>query len=132
MAVSNESTRRSALVAGATSGIGRAIAEGLVRRGASVVLHGRDSSRGDAVVCRAGIYEFVSTVHADAASFDRQVAVKCGPVSTASSLDARNGAPTERIDHPDRVGLGANPGCGRCGLRHLEGRHRGPRSLLGV
>ncbi|MEU0243754.1 SDR family NAD(P)-dependent oxidoreductase [Streptomyces sp. NPDC006235] len=35
---------------GGASGIGRAIAGGLARRGASVVLHGRDGSRGDAVV----------------------------------------------------------------------------------
>jgi NAD(P)-dependent dehydrogenase (short-subunit alcohol dehydrogenase family) len=39
-----------ALVTGATSGIGRAIALTLARQGADVVLHGRDTSRGDAVV----------------------------------------------------------------------------------
>ena len=40
----------SALVTGATSGMGRAAAEELARRGATVVVHGRDAERGQAVV----------------------------------------------------------------------------------
>jgi NAD(P)-dependent dehydrogenase (short-subunit alcohol dehydrogenase family) len=39
-----------ALVTGATSGIGQAVAEELGRRGAEVIVHGRDTSRGEAVV----------------------------------------------------------------------------------
>jgi len=39
-----------ALVTGATSGIGKAAAEELGRRGAEVIVHGRDLSRGAAVV----------------------------------------------------------------------------------
>jgi NAD(P)-dependent dehydrogenase (short-subunit alcohol dehydrogenase family) len=40
----------SALVTGATSGIGKAVAEQLARHGAEVIVHGRDSVRGEAVV----------------------------------------------------------------------------------
>jgi NAD(P)-dependent dehydrogenase (short-subunit alcohol dehydrogenase family) len=40
----------SALVTGASSGIGRAAAEELGRRGAEVVVHGRNAARGSAVV----------------------------------------------------------------------------------
>lgn len=39
-----------ALVTGATSGIGKAVAEELGRRGAAVIVHGRDVLRGEAVV----------------------------------------------------------------------------------
>jgi NAD(P)-dependent dehydrogenase (short-subunit alcohol dehydrogenase family) len=45
---------RTALVTGSTSGIGRAIALELARRGADLVLHGRDRARGEALVKEIG------------------------------------------------------------------------------
>jgi len=41
---------RTALVTGATSGIGRAAALQLAREGAEVIVHGRDVDRGEQVV----------------------------------------------------------------------------------
>lgn len=55
---------KTALVTGATSGIGRAIAEELARRGAEVFIHGRDEARGgavvDAIVADGGKARFVA------------------------------------------------------------------------
>jgi NAD(P)-dependent dehydrogenase (short-subunit alcohol dehydrogenase family) len=45
---------KTALVTGATSGIGRAVAERLAGEGASVILSGRDLSRGEQVVAAIG------------------------------------------------------------------------------
>ena len=64
----------SALVTGATSGIGKAAAEELGRRGAEIVVHGRDASRGSAVAgtitAAGGKARFVAADLIDRAQLD--------------------------------------------------------------
>jgi NAD(P)-dependent dehydrogenase (short-subunit alcohol dehydrogenase family) len=66
-----------ALVTGATSGIGRAIAVQLARMGAEVVVHGRDASRGSQVVGEieraGGRARFVAANLSDPADLQRLV-----------------------------------------------------------
>jgi NAD(P)-dependent dehydrogenase (short-subunit alcohol dehydrogenase family) len=73
----------SALVTGATSGIGRAAAEELSRHGAEVVVHGRDSARGsavvDAITAEGGKARFVAADLSDLAQLD-DLAEQAGPV----------------------------------------------------
>ena len=64
----------SALVTGATSGIGRAAAEELGRHGAEIVVHGRDAGRGSAVAgtitAAGGKARFVAADLTDPAQVD--------------------------------------------------------------
>ena len=73
----------SALVTGATSGIGRAAAEELGRHGAKIVVHGRDAGRGsavvDAITAAGGKARFVAADLTDPAQVD-YLAEQAGPV----------------------------------------------------
>ena len=73
----------SALVTGATSGIGRAAAEELGRHGAEVVVHGRDAARGSAVVdtitAEGGKARFAAADLSDPAQLD-DLAERAGTV----------------------------------------------------
>src|SRR5580693_7820500 len=73
----------SALITGATSGIGRAAAEELGRHGAEIVVHGRDAARGSAVVdtitAEGGKARFVAADLSDPAQLDHLVE-QVGPV----------------------------------------------------
>src|SRR2546430_6340768 len=64
----------SALVTGATSGIGKAAAEELGRHGAEIVVHGRDAARGSAVAgtitAAGGKARFVAADLTDPAQVD--------------------------------------------------------------
>src|SRR5580693_8307034 len=73
----------SALITGATSGIGRAAAEELGRHGAEIVVHGRHAARGSAVVdtitAEGGKARFVAADLSDPAQLDHLVE-QVGPV----------------------------------------------------
>jgi NAD(P)-dependent dehydrogenase (short-subunit alcohol dehydrogenase family) len=72
-----------ALVTGATSGIGRAVAEHLARNGADVVVHGRDAARGsavvDSIIAQGGKARFVAADLTDPAQVD-DLAEQADPV----------------------------------------------------
>lgn len=74
---------KAALVTGATSGIGRAVAERLAGEGAHVIISGRDAARGEQVVGAVGSSGgSAQFVQADLAELEevRRLATECGEV----------------------------------------------------
>jgi NAD(P)-dependent dehydrogenase (short-subunit alcohol dehydrogenase family) len=91
---------KTALVTGATSGIGRAVAQRLARHGAQVIVTGRDKQRGDEVVAgieaEGGKGRFIA---ADLADFDdvRRLAEAAADVDVlVNNAGVFPGGPTEQ------------------------------------
>src|SRR5437899_5462781 len=91
-----------ALVTGATSGIGRAVALQLARDGADVVVHGRDAARGaetvEEITAAGGKASFVAADLGDAADVQR-LASEVGDVDILiNNAGVALFGPTEELD----------------------------------
>jgi NAD(P)-dependent dehydrogenase (short-subunit alcohol dehydrogenase family) len=92
----------SALVTGASSGIGRAAAQELARHGAEVVVHGRDAGRGSAVVdhitAAGGKARFVAADLSDPAQLDDLAAQAGGVDVLVNNAGVSWFGPTPELD----------------------------------
>src|ERR1700748_3769180 len=92
----------SALVTGASSGIGRAAAQELARHGAEVVVHGRDAGRGSAVfdhiTAAGGKARFVAADVSDPAQLDDLTAQAGGVDVLVNNAGVSWFGPTPELD----------------------------------
>jgi NAD(P)-dependent dehydrogenase (short-subunit alcohol dehydrogenase family) len=83
--MSAELKGRTALITGATSGIGRGVAEALAAAGAQVIVHGRDTARGtevvDGIISAGGAAAFVPADLAGGAASIASLAARAAEVA---------------------------------------------------
>ena len=112
MTSSQQSLRgQTALVTGATSGIGRATAIALAREGAEVIAHGRDARRGEQVVAEItgalGKARFVAADLSDPIGI-RHIADEAAQAGT-SVADPRSGGSPARTEDRAAVEAAVRP-----------------------
>ena len=98
---------RTALVTGATNGIGRGVAEALAAAGAQVIVHGRDTVRGaevvDAIISAGGAAAFVPADLAGGAAPIAALAARAARSRAAPSTSWSTTPPTWSARPPRRT-----------------------------
>lgn len=126
-------TGKSAVVTGATSGIGRAIAERLAAEGAQLMLTGRNQAAGDEIANRLGA-KFLAGDIADPAFPDKLIAASVAAFGRIDILVnnagiARRGSVLETSDADWQAVMDVNVTavmrCSRAALRHMVAAGKG-------